>query len=270
MVDETDLPEDAKAAFDDLRREISRYFVGLGFIAHFERGKMPKVFFRSGFVAEIGGRWWWVTAGHVIKAINEAVAAGVVEGVRLLDQFDGPYKVGEIPFDYVGARKYYQDDGDRGIDFGVVELAPDYVTLLKANGIRAADRKTWNIVRFGHYESPFWMYGFPTDGQPAQVNGVGTVSAKPVPGVISVHRPPTRLKDVVKAQYPRLRGIVSDDAGEIDGMSGGPIFGMRIDSRGVLQTRILAIQSGVLGRRVFGFPMGIAGQLLEAELARDR
>ena len=269
MVDETDLPEDMKAAFDDLKREFVRYFVGLAFIAHVESGKMPKVFFRSGFVAEIGGRWWWVTAGHVIKAIDEAVAANVVEGFRLLDQFDGPHKVGEIPFDYAGARKFYQDDEARGIDFGMIELAPHYMALLKANGITAASRETWNMVRFGQYESPFWMYGFPTDGQPVQINGPGFVSAKPVPGVIAVHRPAKKSKDVVKAQYMRLRGVVSDDAGEIDGMSGGPIFGMRVDTRGVLRTRILAIQSGVLGRRVFGFPMGIAGQLLEEELGRD-
>jgi hypothetical protein len=246
-------PED-----DDARESLeyfARYLVGLCFCARKRElsgdpNKEIQCIFRSGFVLEMAGKWYWITAGHILESIDAAMKDDqlLVEQFRLLDGF-GANTIDKhyIPFDYPGAWRFYENDDHLGLDYGVVELGPIEKYLLERNNIlylKVEEDETCEGLPLDF----FFLMGLPEDCVERSIRpiqGGYAVVGKPNPSFIHVEKsidPPKAEKGKV---YSRFVGQLNENssAGGIDGMSGGPLVGMTSD--GAVH-RIVGIQSGWL------------------------
>jgi hypothetical protein len=131
-------------------RYYASHFVGLaGLCQRLAPDGSPKgearCFFFSGFAISIRRTWYWATAGHVLHEIESEVRdrkADVLE-LYLVDCFGlGVRSKEPIPFDYGGSYKFFRDEEDNGLDFGIIELRPHYRRLLRANGVVAISNKS--------------------------------------------------------------------------------------------------------------------------------
>src|SRR5262245_16424070 len=93
----------------------------------------------SGFVVEVRGFWLYVTAGHVIKDIRAAMAAGGKFDIwRLGDHTAGKsaqFKNSGIPFDFDIDRWVEIENDQNGLDYAAVVLQPFYIRQLEVGGV---------------------------------------------------------------------------------------------------------------------------------------
>ena len=109
---------------EGILREFGDYLVGMGALVRADKGKWFADF-SSGFVLEIGGRWYWTTAGHVMTGIDERVKGGQsVSRFHLIDCYGTGKDTNAIPFDYDSAWKFRIYDTDAGLDFGALSCPP--------------------------------------------------------------------------------------------------------------------------------------------------
>jgi len=241
-------------------------------------GRAPKgeaqCFFRSAFVIAIRQSWYLATAGHIVRDIesNSRCGKADVREFYLVDCFGlGVRSKQPIPFDYAGSYKFFRCDDDEGLDFGIIELRPYYRRLLRANGVVAISKKDWrhqNRVQFSKY----FMLGLPTDCIEQHINRERrsyTVRGKSVPSMVYLSEVKKPKKDWLKP-YPRFIGRVSVrhrlSVGDIDGMSGGPIFG--VSAQTPARHYIVAVQAAWLPRQgvTFGCPVPVFARLAEQHL----
>ena len=57
-------------------KAVGCHFVTLSCVRSLPDGSAEKVLVFSGFLAEAGGAWFYVTAGHILKDIRAAITAG--------------------------------------------------------------------------------------------------------------------------------------------------------------------------------------------------
>jgi hypothetical protein len=259
-------------------RYFGRHFLCMGFVyipIGSDRKPIapPGVLFYSSTVADMFGSWWLVTAGHIIKEIETRLQTRQIEiqDFRLLDHFGmGRDRMSYPVFDYVGARKFYEYDDARGIDWGAIELDAHTVTLLKANEIKAVNRAGWTIDDESAVEG-YFMLGFPEDSHnrfaPIATPSGYTVGGNPVPSAWHVERIRNPDASLTQTAYPRFVGSLSNSEGDIVGMSGGPIFALSDRTYNVI-----AVQTGWYkgSRTSFGFYLSTIADLVEQELTRSR
>lgn len=257
-------------------RIYGRHFVCLGFVyiplgRDGNQNAPPDVAFYSSVVVEMFGSWWLATAGHIVAKVERHLRTKqmAIQDFRLLDHFGiGIDRVACPVLDYVAARKFYEYDEDRGIDWAVIELDPPTVKLLKANGIIAVFDEGWNFDAKTRYDG-FFMMGVPEDSHnkfpPIQTATGFTVGGKPVPSAIYIERVSKPDKSLTNSAYPRFIGKLSNSEGDIVGMSGGPIFALTRKSYNVI-----AVQSSwhKKPRRTFGFYISTIAQLLGEKLGK--
>lgn len=212
----------------------------------------------SGTLIVIRGAVCFLTAGHVLKALDDLRAE--ITSAALADIF-GMGRVCDhpIPFDLRGAKMHYVDED--GLDFGVIVLAPYYVRLLAKNGVVALEEKNWihqSNVTFDGYA----ILGFPAEFGSERVSedGEGMV----VPSMFRVHRLESPPEATELTRYERFVGRIDRELPlkSVEGMSGGPIFGFNFGP----PTRywIVALQSSWLPDQhiVFACPLPVLASLL--------
>lgn len=229
------------------------------------KGKMLP-FFASGTVMQINGDWWWVTAGHNIDQIHKTVRQEKYTGFGLVDHYGtGSDRQNYIPFDYDDADIIHEYDENNGVDYALIKLPKHIVRLLKANNVKAVTKKEWNAnpLPFDF----FFMMGLSKDHHEYSTtdNRQGyVVRTNAKPSVIYIEKIEKPKKEWQQSKYPRFIGKVGSKF-NIEGMSGGPIFGLVLDT---LEFRVVAIQSSWLKtkRISFGFPLRTIGKLAEKTL----
>ncbi len=220
----------------------------------------------SGFILSIRGVWHLVTAGHILRAIEVWFGNGQFKQAELIDSYGNAYKT-EIPtpFDLERAIKTYIDDDDDGLDFGLITFAPYYQRLLQANGIEPFSEKTWengpaDFERFLLLGLPFEVN--PQDHDPAKV----VVS----PVLLAVERLRDRPAGFAETQFPRFYGQLGPAKliNDINGMSGGPIFGIAKDQDGNRRYWAVAVQSAwqPSTRIIAACPLPVMGAIIEDSL----
>ena len=229
----------------------------------------PRFHAYPGTIVRFRDRYFFLTAGHSIEQLNEALESNEIEihSVELADNFGlEPISDLAIPFDLRNSGRFFVDDEDDGLDFGLIALAPYYVRLLARNGIIAIEEKNW--IHQGSLEfDKYWMLGLPEEF----TTNDGTVS----PTMISITRVLSPPNDVAATRYERFVALLPDDLplDSVVGMSGGPIFGFRLteapDGKKELRYWIVALQSrwNRQKRMVFGCPVLTFMTLLEKWLA---
>jgi hypothetical protein len=222
-----------------------------------------------GVVICIRGFCSFLTAGHALKDLATHIGKGeiVVESAVLADTF-GPGTISEelIPFDLLNEPKFFIDNEEEGLDFGLIALRPYYVSLLAKHGIKALFEENWinqHRVQFDAYI----MLGLPEEfvtcdqeGEGDNLRLIGKVSPTMI-GVKPIDVPPQGTKPTI---YPRFMGKLHKDLplSSVVGMSGGPIFGFRYGPPSAYW--VVAIQSSWLRsqRVVFGCPVPVLAGLL--------
>ena len=223
----------------------------------------------SGLIINIRGVYYFLTAGHILKNLEEALRSEnvLIHGSVLADTF-GPGAASSypIPIDLLNEPKFYIDDEEEGLDFGIIMLRPYYIELLKKNGIVAIHEENW--VKQGDLDfHGYAMLGFPREfvstiqeKSKKNLQTVGVVS----PTMIFFKKPSTPPENIKKTKYQRFIGEIRQDIpiDSIEGMSGGPIFGFNLNSPS--RYWVVAIQSAWLKDRkiTIGCPLPVLANLL--------
>jgi hypothetical protein len=234
------------------------------------------VFHYSGFVLELGSDWHWVTAGHVFDNAEPAEEGletlrkrGEIEIDRCVldDRFSGrEEELGPIPFPYWDFELIKCYDKQMGLDFAAVKLTSHYRQLLEASGIAPLSQINWQHREVPQFEH-FPLIGLPEELEQTTVepNADGyCVATKPTPAAAYLTRVAEVPTEHVKST-PRFVGQVQKTAGNIAGMSGGPIFAVGTDDR---VHHLIAVQSSWIEKRGFIFACPIS-VLIESLLENE-
>lgn len=245
-----------------------RHLVGLAgywepLDANGEPNGQAETFSYSGTVISIKGSAYFLTAGHILDDLEKELKAGSIRlgACVLCDGFGPDVRSPEaIPFDYEVASKFHIYDEEEGLDFGLVELSPYYQNQLRANGIETHTQDDCVELESITFDQHL-MIGFPEDSIERQVRPSDyshySVSVRSVPSIIFVEELEDPPNDLRKTTYQRFVGRVPKNAGDIPGMSGGPILGFSEDHPD--KHWVVAIQSSWLpvSRITFGCPVPI-------------
>lgn len=195
----------------------------------------------SGTLIEIGGQTFLLTAGHILRDLEKARRSAEVRisSAVLADTFgQNPVCTQPIPFDLKSAKVFYIDNEDEGLDFGVIALSAYYVRLLAANKVVALSEKNWlhqHRVEFDGYA----MLGLPEEFTSMSAPECGLVS----PTMFRVHRLAEPQEGSRVTRYQRFVGQIDKELplNSVVGMSGGPIFGFKLEPQ--IAYWIVALQS---------------------------
>ena len=257
----------------DAFRNYSQYLVGLALLVEPEDEKpSAECYFYSGFVMQFGREWYWVTAGHIMEQIEPHLSGGVAKRFRLIDNYGfGADRSNAVPFDYEGSWRYHIYDKRSGLDFGAVEIAPFYRRTLQSNAVAVVKMADWR--RLNPWKFPrFVLTGLADDSTTKSKTFKKdhyVVHGKPTPNLILADQIP--MPKGSRLKYKRIAGQISEKwpEGSIVGMSGGPIFGIRLDTP---RSPIIAVQSSWLeGDRIaLGCPITVFGPMLEKQIQKRR
>jgi hypothetical protein len=229
-------------------RHLLPYFVSLGCKCKRPQDDTPNYFNASGFLVEIEGSSFFVTAGHVLASIEDAQRKGVAFCEWRLDDTasDHVRTKCSLPFDFSQAPKKYVEHSS-GADYGIIALRPYYVDALRKHGALFCSHELLDDTPFREsLEDPvqFFLVGVTAESL-ALIGGpmdnicktAWTVQLIPEPSP-----PPNVSKYVCWRRVPD-----QPDAERIEdmaGLSGGPIFAVKFDGDRTPLIALVAIQRG--------------------------
>lgn len=231
----------------------------------------------SGFVIEVRGLWFFVTAGHILHDLEERLARQEERLVcsRLVDFLgSGARNFDPVPFPLLDARRYHTYEPHQGVDFALIHLSDLYRLNLASNGIQPIDNRNW-VAEEPLFDLHF-IVGLPKELQSRRIGNprLGQQSFLSIrPTMILVDRLGDAPDPYRSASFegPQFFGRVqpSEEILEsIDGMSGGPIIGVKRNEDGSGTYGVVAIQSSWVEttRVVHGHPFHPLGRMIESEL----
>jgi hypothetical protein len=225
----------------------------------------------SGFLVEIHGQWFVMTAGHILQSLDPLIEAGRLAFTgRVLADFygEGATHFEPIPFDYAAHKRVHAYDEDL-IDFALVALNYLEVEQLRANGrmpftFEGRPERPWE-----DYDG-FAILGFPDEDVTSDVKEArqGPVTVEVRPGlspVRRIHALPPDVEQIDIAQWFVGELLDKSAPSSIVGMSGGPIVGFKRNGEN-LDYWIVAIQSQWYKgpRIILGCPIPVVLRILEA------
>lgn len=223
------------------------FLVGLFVVFEDTSGK-PYRYIYSGFNLEIMGDWIYVTAGHCLDNIQEAIdqddlelrAARLVDCVQLESPSQTPLPIA-LPNNLLTA--FEKDDYGDGVrcDCGVLPMHGMFRDGMISNGIKAFPIQfCFRIQKHDTIFDRVFILGFPDFEKELYMDN-GMFSSPP--WVVPVDN--LRIKSSLM-----LEGEIKGSVKDIKGMSGGPVLGIiRDDEEGDLLVP-LGIQSSIRGNTV--------------------
>lgn len=227
---------------DRIAQSIKRHFVTLSCMEKppYQDNRYPLVY--SGFVVDIAGEWFYITAGHILRYISDHLGSGSIFDVwRFGDHFAGnKFENKAIPYDFQFDHWYVLENAERGLDYAIGHIGDLYRSQLEAGGIVAFGESAWGDYTANHEG---WMLaGIPSES--VSYDGKATISARFVLAPLTQTAPPVEAKDMAGNQfYAKLHDAPEDMLKNLDGMSGGPIV-MIQNLDGAWKYGIIGIQSG--------------------------
>ncbi|MER8492223.1 hypothetical protein NKI94_08100 [Mesorhizobium australicum] len=207
----------------------------------------------------------FLTAGHVLKELEELRGHPNVriESSAFADTFGlGTISDVPIPFDLVNADLFYIDDDEEGLDFGVIAINPHFARLLSKNGVVALGEEQWAHQHKITFEDRYALLGLPEELASDRVTpGVG-VSAAPLMAFLTPATPDPNRETRRHPQF--VAKVDGPEPKSVKGMSGGPIFGFRIDPGPKVRYWIVALQSSwdPVSRTIYATPIPTLASLM--------
>jgi len=182
----------------------------------------------SCFVVEVHGTWFVMTAGHVIRRMKERIAAGVrVWRFELYDRLAGNDFPG-IPFEFDPEQwGVVEDIPLEGTDYAIAMLSSIQALGLAKGGVVPVSEHLWGPPPYAAYDQ-WLLVGAPDEGYKFQ-GGIHHLNLTIIP--LTPCDPPS---GVSRREDARVWGkiVTQPDKDKvyienIEGMSGGPIFGLK-------------------------------------------
>lgn len=225
---------------DDFLKAVGKHFVTMSARQTPPGNSDANVFVASGFVILVKELWFYVTAGHIIRELQTALATGsTFDTWRLGDQAArSPFDSG-IPFHFDPTEWIVIRDEAVGLDYAALALRELYRDGLRAGGIIPIGPEAWGNYVAGYHQ---WvLIGVPTE----TVNGDGktSISAKLVSAALKESCAPEAAGEKAKNQfYAQLIDGSETIVRNVEGMSGGPVFATFKTDQG-LTYKLIGIQS---------------------------
>jgi hypothetical protein len=237
------------------------------------KGVAPIVKPYSGTLLMFEGVVSILTAGHVIQRINELYenpdieieTCLLIDNVGLEAKHDQP-----IPFDWRSAAKAFIDED--GLDFGIVTVRRYYVNQLAANGVKVVEEQNWVKQHTLPKLDAYFMLGFPEElNLPRRYDPYGGTHLTSVMARIDVLDEVPVDSRIERPSNPIFVAKLRENLPikSTEGMSGGPMIGMRLNDDGQLVYWVVALVRTCLmsERLVTGCPLPVLGKILR--LAAD-
>jgi hypothetical protein len=231
----------------------------------------PKFYSYTGIIFEILDHWVIVTAGHVLRSIEDASkhAKVRVKAEVLVDYCGAGAKNNQpIPFKPLEQGWTYVDDDSLGLDFGLIFIRPFFKASLQTNGIMPLTSGQWNFPSTVAFEQHA-IVGFPDE----YTGGHASSSVASMVGHVKpTYVPIRRLPDDTSKTFIRLKGEIIDkgDQESIKGMSGGPIFGFYKEGTDVKYLLEALQVEWDKNSIVYGCPIKTIMLVLKAKLQEDQ
>lgn len=140
MIKPMPVPPPQPSLSERFRWSAGKHFVTLSCVQTLRDGA-EKVLVFSGSVVEAKGQWFYVTAGHILRGITRALAAGYKFDIWRLDDQAAGRGHKAIPFDF---------DADRWLLLDYPEIGMDYAALhvegLIAAGLKPEESRHWALT----------------------------------------------------------------------------------------------------------------------------
>lgn len=273
------IDKEVQKAFEDMQFNLSRHLVVCGCIhrkkseSHDVKNPWKQAVF-SGIVMSFHGTWYCATAGHCIRDFQEMYDREdlEIEHMFLADHFgrDATSFTGH-PFNLKerdDSMITMIDDEKMGLDFGMIQLQSLERQGMEKNGIVPVTEDRWmpqdNVVFDRHF-----LLGAPAE-EASVVDGIGTFLANPKTALFNVHPVDEQMTIVPEIPWLAFRIPDSVPLESIAGMSGGPIFGARLEGD-AYRYWITALQSrwNEKKRIAFACPLPEFSRVFQATLSRS-
>ena len=241
---------------------IQKHILSLS-VAYLMEG-IPRACWVSGFLIQTKGLLIWMTAGHVFNELNRNLKLNEVDGIKARWIDNCPNKEAQyIPCDYQSLHPISIDI--EGFDFGIVLLSPLYVKLLlKIKENMPLTNAHWRLDDCFEADE-YYLVGLPHEfteleqiGNSPEVHeyrSSGTIVSVPLTREDqTIHQSESDFWQHKDNFYGKVFPIRNDDGDllkDISGMSGGPIFGVRIIDQNKFEYRVIAVQSSWLSQSMF-------------------
>ena len=233
-------------------------------------GGLGKPFTTTAFLMWVRNKGFLITAGHILGGIEDARRRGQKLTDFLLDDtlgFQAKYSDHSIPFgDFDTVWKKHVDQD--GLDFAVMALSPHIGRKLQANCAEPIDEERWKNLPDKIEE--YYLFGAPDKLH--EVDTIGGLHVKRAFAAIPVQcindSPESPLTKFPRIVY-RISSELTSQSGarldDIDGMSSGPLVGVKRDKTGKPRYCFLGIQSSWDKSKGIGFatPLKPIGEWLE-------
>ena len=204
---------------------LGRHFVTLSCQQYLPGIEHPKTLVFSGFVIEILGEWFYITAGHVLEDVRAAQKAGArFDAWRFGDALAGnAFNGAAVPYEFDDDKWLALDDRAAGIDYAAGHIRDFYRRQLEVGGVLAIDKVAWS----DHLTtSDRWaLVGVPSESVAYDGKTVITARVILVP-LIAAAEPATAGVKAENQFYARP----AEDSGPYfknpDGFSGAPVFSL--------------------------------------------
>lgn len=206
-------------------KSVGRHFVSLSCVECVPGSQERLALVFSGFLVEVEAVWFFITAGHVIKQIREAMESGAQFDMwRLDDQTAGKhFREGgaAIPYDFKLDEWLEIEDEQEGIDYAATPICGLYRMQLEAGGAIPVRSDAW---RYHDPTTRYWaMIGMPHEK--VLYDNVSVISASIViVPLIPTTPPEAATHKGANLFYARLADDAIHVVRSVEGMSGGPIF----------------------------------------------
>ena len=221
----------------------------------------------SGFVVEVDGEWFWISAGHILEEIFTATDKGATLAAAYLIDL-GKKTPWPLPFNFIKAfREHFVDPP---IDMAVIHIDHSYRKPLASNGLVPLSVNT--ICSNDAPADQYFLMGVPEQFNRFEVHQ-GEPSIEFVPVVIYLER---QDDEEYEEGYPRLvfncaKNLIHcpiERLSSIVGMSGGPIFAIRKREDGTSAYACVAIQSSWIPtqQRLFATPLDLVANYVSGRL----
>jgi hypothetical protein len=226
---------------DAFLKAVDRHFVTMSCMQTPAGSIRSHVVVSSGFVINVQGLWFYITAGHIVRDIQTAVAAGSKFDVwRFGDQSAGEATPSPgVPFDYVAEEWIVIRDEAVGTDYAALWLRDLYRAALEQGGVIPLGKETWgdHVTEYDQWV----LVGVPKET--VFHDGESTITAKlKCVAVEECDLPETAGERAQNQFYARLMDGSESVIENVDGMSGGPIFATKRCEDG-LRYKVIGIQS---------------------------